>query len=183
MALEAYKWAKLDEIWLMPSNETPNKLGKKMASSNHRINMCKLASENYPFMKVSDYEIKKKGISYTYLTITDLVNQYPNNQFYFIMGADSINYFENWVHPEIIASNCIILVINRNQFTEEYLYEKAKYLKDIINATVEIINCPKVNISSTEIRKNSNNYAFCKDYISEKVFEYMKENSLYSIEE
>ena len=43
MALQAYKGAALDEVWLMPSNETPNKIGK-MAPASDRIQMCEIAA-------------------------------------------------------------------------------------------------------------------------------------------
>ena len=58
---------KFDEIWLLPSYTSL--YGKKLVSSNHRINMCKLAIENNKKIKICDFEIVNKLKSSTYYTM------------------------------------------------------------------------------------------------------------------
>lgn len=58
----------LDKVIVMPSYATPKKNGKMLASCTDRLNMCRLAFSSVPKVTVSDYEISKKEISYSYIT-------------------------------------------------------------------------------------------------------------------
>ena len=87
-----------------------------MTAFSHRYNMCKLASEAVPGIEVSDIEIKDESTSYTYVTLQKLKALYPEDELYFIMGGDSLDYFETWMRPEIIAQTAIILVMVRKNF-------------------------------------------------------------------
>ena len=152
MAQTAYEEYNLDEIWLIPNGNAPHKDGSKMATPIQRYEMCKYAESYYPFIKVDDIEIISKERSFTYITLQKLTEMYPENQYYFIMGADSLDYFEKWGHPEIISSLCTLLVINRDEFTKEEMEEKIISLKGLFDVTIEIVNSGKYDISSTEIR-------------------------------
>jgi nicotinate-nucleotide adenylyltransferase len=101
---------------------------------------------------------------------------YPNYEFYFIMGADSLDYFEKWRNPEIIASLCKILVINRDEFTQEDMEEKILRINQYFPANIQIVKCKKYDVSSTEIRNGKK----LEDVFPE-VKEYMLENHLYGL--
>lgn len=154
MAIKSYEQFDLDEVWLIPNGNAPHKDSDKMADAYHRLAMCQLVADEYPFLKACDIEITSKEYSYTYITVTKLKEMYPEHEFYFIMGADSLDYFEKWRKPEIIASVCKILVINRDEFSEEDMAEKIRRINDIFPADIDIVHCPKVDVSSTELRQN-----------------------------
>ena len=84
IAESAYRDFNLDEIWLIPAGHSPNKDEDKMTSAVMRAEMTALAAQNIPHFKLSTYEIAKEGTSYTYLTLSDFKEQYPDTDFYFI---------------------------------------------------------------------------------------------------
>lgn len=174
MAEHAYKQYQLDEIWLIPNGNAPHKDKNKMTDAMHRLAMCKIAASKYDYMKVSDMEVCSSNFSYTYLTIQTLTEQYPQHEFYFIMGADSLDYFDKWKHPEIISSLCKLLVVNRDDFTEADLKEKIAKINTQFPADIQIVHCPKVDISSTEIRQNKK-----MQEIPKEVKQYILKNNLY----
>jgi len=174
MALKSYEQYHLDEIWLIPNGNAPHKDTDKMADASHRMAMCQLVAEEYPFIKACDIEIKSEEYSYTYITVTKLKDMYPEHDFYFIMGADSLDYFEKWRKPEIIASVCKILVINRDEFSEEDMAEKIRKINAIFPANIQIVHCPKVDVSSTELRQSLN-----KRDVLPAVYDYICKNDLY----
>lgn len=174
MAIKAYEQYHLDEVWLIPNGNAPHKDSEKMADATNRLAMCELVAQEYSFIKTCDIEIISEEYSYTYITVTKLREMYPNYEFYFIMGADSLDYFEKWKKPEIIASICKILVVNRDEYSEKDIVEKICRINTIFPADIYIVHCPKVNISSTELRKQ-----LAKDDVLPSVYEYICKHDLY----
>lgn len=174
MAIKSYEQYDLDEIWLIPNGNAPHKDADKMADASHRLAMCQLVAKEYPFIKTNDIEIVSEEYSYTYITVTKLKEQYPEHEFYFIMGADSLDYFEKWRKPEIIASICKILVVNRDDFSIDDLESKIKRINDIFPAEIFLVHCPKVDVSSTELRNSLN-----KNDVLSDVYKYICDNDLY----
>lgn len=174
MALQSYEQYDLDEVWLIPNGNAPHKDADKMADAIHRLSMCQLVADEYPFLKTCDIEISSEEYSYTYITVTKLKSMYPEHEFYFIMGADSLDYFEKWRKPEIIASVCKILVINRDEFSDEDMAEKITKINATFPANIQIVHCQKVDISSTELR-----YKLNKQDVLPTVYDYICQNDLY----
>ena len=174
MALKSYEQYALDEVWLIPNGNAPHKDSDKMADAGDRLAMCQLVANEYPFLKTCDIEIISEEYSYTYITVTKLQEQYPEHEFYFIMGADSLDYFDKWRKPEIIASVCKLLVINRDEFSEDDMNEKICKINAIFPADIQIVHCPKVDVSSTELRQKLD-----KADVLPSVYEYICEHDLY----
>ena len=174
MALKSYEQYALDEVWLIPNGNAPHKDSDKMADAKDRLAMCELVANEYPFIKTCDIEIISKEYSYTYITVTKLKEMYPEHEFYFIMGADSLDYFDKWRKPEIISSVCKILVINRDEFSEEDMKQKISRINDIFPADISIVHCPKIDVSSTELRQKLD-----KADVIPSVYNYICEHDLY----
>lgn len=181
MAKSAYDTGDFDEIWLMPAGHSPNKKEENMTSSEHRLAMCRLAAQEYSFLHASSFEVDSTARSYTYLTLEKLTKQYPEHVFSFIMGADSLDYFEKWKNPEIIARLCPVYVINRGEFSKEYLEEKIREIKDLFPARIRIVPCEKYHISSSIIRSNLQKDCYLTGYLPKAVVDYIRENHLYGM--
>jgi len=147
-----------------------------MTSPSHRLNMCKIASTRFEYIKACDIEISSNECSYTYLTMQKLNALYPEYTFYFIMGADSLDYYEKWCHPEIISSLCKILVVNRDEFSETDLKEKIRKINELFPADISLVHCRKYDISSTEIRAGKK-----LDNVLPEIKEYILKNHLYGL--
>ena len=174
MVIQSYEQYHLDEVWLIPNGNAPHKNAKKMADAIHRLHMCTLVAQEYSFIKTCDIEIVSAEYSYTYITMTKLKNLYPEHEFYFIMGADSLDYFEKWKKPEVIASCCKILVVNRDDFSEDDLHDKIEYINTLFSVEMFIVHCPKVDVSSTEVRQHLK-----REDVLPAVYEYICGNNLY----
>lgn len=179
MAEEAFKQMKLDKIWLMPAGHSPNKIESNMGQSLDRLAMCQLVAEEYDYIEVTDIEVKSDEISYTYLTLGKLTKLYPEHEFFFIMGADSLDYFDKWRHPEIISKYSHILVINRDAFSIQALEDKIKAINMLFPANISIVNCDKVDISSSEIRALIKEEKAFDHLVLPSIANYIKEHQLY----
>ncbi|SER62960.1 nicotinate-nucleotide adenylyltransferase [Lachnobacterium bovis] len=181
MAEMAKKKCDLDVVFIVPAGHSPNKDERKMLTGLNRSTMCKFAVECINGVETSDVEVLSDSKSYTYITIKKFHEKYNNDELYFIMGADSIDYFEEWKNPDIIAKYANIIVINRGEYTDEYIEQKVEYLNSIFPVNVLKVDCPKIDISSTAIRELFMNkkYDEAKKYLNDKVFEYIIDKDLY----
>ena len=176
MAKSAYEQYHLDQVWLIPNGHAPHKDEDRMADAVHRMAMCELVALEHDYIKTCDIEIASEESSYTYLTMQKLTMRYPEHEFYFIMGADSLDYFEKWKNPQIIASLCKILVINRDEFCENDMQDKIEKILRLFPANIQIVHCSKYAISSTEVRSGEK-----LDDLLPAVKDYVLQHHLYGL--
>lgn len=104
----------LDEVWLMPTGESPHKGITDSLGRYDRLHMCQLAVQGMRGVKVSELEIRRSGKSYTYLSLEELRQRFSDDSFYYIIGEDSLDLFFSWAHPEQICAMATILIACRS---------------------------------------------------------------------
>lgn len=179
MAKCALEQKKLDCVWFMPSKIPPHKRMQKISDEQIRSAMVRLAIENEPDFFFSDFELRRDEITYTARTLELLQQKHPLEEFCFILGGDSLFQFENWYYPEKIAERATILAVGRDGVSLEKLQEQAIFLSHKYNGRFEIVRMSQMDISSSEIRRKIVAGESVKDYLPEKVYQYIKENRCY----
>ena len=179
LALYCKEKLNLDKVIFIPTYTPPHKSDKDLESEVHRLNMCNIAVQNYPDFSVSDIEIKRKGKSYTYETLTSLKENYPNDTLYFITGADMFLTLEKWKNPEIIFDKAVIAAVPRNLSDSEMLNSHYQNFLKPLGAKACILDEHVLSVSSTFIRENIDNYDLIKSLIDRNVYEYIVKNNLY----
>lgn len=192
IAKAAYDQYALDEIWFMPNHIPAYKNENEVLSGELRMDMIRLAIQNYPHFYLSDYELKRTGKTYTYQTLEKLSVDYPGNSFYFIMGADSLFYFEQWKHPETIVKRAKILVALRDDKGIHEVKEKISALSRIYgNDIFYFIKTSGYDCSSSRIRDaifHNRDHLLSVDEFSSRynipkeVYHYIKKRNLYKNE-
>lgn len=175
MAKIVYDRLKPDRFLVIPNFLPPH---KEMADGSptpaQRLEMCRIAFRSLPYVEISDMELQRKGSSYTVDTLTLLREQFHHDEFYFILGSDSLLQFEKWRRFMEIFSLCTLVVLQREYDYEELKAASEKYRKKYDAKIILLPDDPLV-ISSTNIREGE----FDQSLVSEKVLEYIKENHLY----
>lgn len=162
---EAAKMAlALDFVIFIPASCSPFKSGSRV-SDEHRLEMVRLAISSHDDFVLSDYEIKKGGISYTYETVTYIKSQYPNDKLYLILGDEAYRELGHWKNPQIIAACCDFAVVTRDN---NGVPENAHYVK-----------MNPVSVSSTEIRERLREGKSCSGMVDSLVLSYIEKNNLY----
>ena len=169
----------LRKLLLIPDHIAPHKvLPPGSPEPEQRLEMLHLAAEGTPELEVSDLELRREGISYTYETILTLAEQYPEAQLFLLMGTDMFASFDTWKNTDIILGNASLGVLCRGEKGEqEAIAEKAAQLT-AEGARVELVNNPVLAISSTQLRRL---IAFdCADpFLPEPVADYIRQHGLY----
>lgn len=166
MAEEVYKQLQFDEIWFIPSYTPPHKADATIAGE-HRLKMVELAIQDNDHFRVLDIELTRKEKSYTIHTIQELKQLYPSNQFYFIIGADMVEFLPNWYKIDELVKMVQFVGVKRPGYERKTIYP-------IIEADV-----PQIDISSTVLRNRLNNGELPRYWLPEKVRDYIRENRLY----
>ena len=160
----------LDKIIFIPSFISPHKADVNSASPEHRMNMLKLAVEGVDFFEVSDYEIKKEGISYTIGTLKEFKKKYDELEF--IIGYDNIFKFHTWKNPDEIMKITKILVLKRKSSLPPS--HEDKYVKSAL-----FVETRGIEISATDIREKVKQGMPIHYLVPEKVKEYIYSFNLY----
>lgn len=176
----AYENFALDEIWFMPNGNPPHKIADHTQEAmHHRIEMVKLAVQDVPYFSVSLYEAETEEHSYTYSTLREFKRRYPDNDFYFILGADSLFSIEEWRNFEEIFPFCTILAAMRDDKDAQSMQLQIDYLRERYNARIELLRAPLVEISSTTIRRRASLGQSVRYMVPDAVADYIKEHQLY----
>ncbi len=178
LAKRFVKEASLDKVFFVPTFVTPLKDNSSVIDSHHRFKMCELATEDFDNFCVSDYEIKKEGVSYSSDTIAYFKDQYPDNDIFFIMGADMFMTLESWHKFQYIFDNVTILTAPRNESDFDDLLKQYEYYKRY-SCKAQITKDYIEDLSSTKIRDLIRNNCDVSDYMDDKVVDYIKQNGLY----
>ena len=161
----------VDKVWLVVTPENPIKVGSKISSFNHRLNMAKIATEKYDNIIPSDLEVNLKKPNYTIDTLEYISNNLKDIEFSLIIGEDNYKIFDTWKDYKKIISKYKILIYPRKGTLKENLH--------IINENTMYIGGPRIDLSSTNIRKIVSKKSDPKDLISSKVMDYINSNKLY----
>ncbi|MEG2775094.1 MAG: bis(5'-nucleosyl)-tetraphosphatase (symmetrical) YqeK, partial [Acetivibrio sp.] len=147
-----------------------------------RMDMVKLAIMPYPFFALSKAEMERDGYSYTSDTLQFLSKSSPDTLFYFIIGADSLHYMEDWHNPEQIFKQAHILSAPRFPMTseEDIACRDALVLK--YQASISFIQMEALSIASNEIAHSISLGTNVSDKVPKTVYDYIKKHKLYQEE-
>ncbi len=179
MAEEARTQYQLDEVRFMPSKNPPHKNKQGIAADSHRKRMIQHAIQNYPYFSFSDLELEREGTTFTRDTLAYLTETCPEDQFYFILGGDSLASLESWKEPAFIFSHCHILAANRGDVSEDKITEWIHYYKEKYGANISEIQMPSQRISSEMIRSKLASGCDVSIYCPIPVTQYIRFHGLY----
>lgn len=176
LAKELKLRCQLDEIWFVPVHQNPHKLGLSIVSSEHRLEMLQLATRGTPSYRVVDVECKRKGPSYTVDTLKHLHREYPDNDFFLLLGSDTIKRFHDWKDPCEVLNLSTLVVASRYEGGVALDYGDAK-LEEIVSEA--IIPIKQLNASSTEIRSLIQKGEKYQHLVPPLVCDYIQKHRLY----
>lgn len=170
----------IQKLILVPTGITPHKSNKEMVSDFHRFNMCKLATDDFDFVEVSDIEIKREGKSFTYITINSLKELYPKDNLHLIVGADMFMTLQDWKNPDVIFKNAKIIAIPRDDVDYNKLLVQSEFLNKL-GAECYVLKDSVMDVSSSEIRNKIGESIDVSDLLSPEVLKYINDNDLYKV--
>lgn len=174
LALYTLANAGLDEVWLMVSPRNPLKEKGPVASDSQRLEMLRLAVQDLPGLRASDFEFSLPVPSYSWLTLSRLRDVFPDCSFRIIIGGDNWADFKLWKNPDLICREFGVIVYPR----------PLQPIPDVPKGVTVLEGAPQMEVSSTEIRRliadgSQDSMKRLRNLLNLKVLDYITSNNLY----
>ena len=171
---------KLDHLFLLPCCEPVHKEGLKY-SSNDRLKMLNLAVENFSTLEIDSREILRGGGSYMIDTLHELKQIYKDEPICLIIGMDSFIKIKTWKNWQEFSKLVHLVILQRQglNLTDSSLdsfhnSKEANQLQLEPNGLLYFSNCPKINISSSDIRSRIATNQNLDDLLPKSVINYLR---------
>ncbi len=167
IANEVLSTLQLDKIWFMPNHVPPHKKKPESVIDEDRLHMLKLAIAGNPAFTIQPIELEREGPSYTVDTMKILHTEYENHQFYFIIGADMIEYLPKWYEIDVLVDLVQFVGVERPSYSTKTDYP------------VIYVDVPEIDVSSSMIRDRLKCRKTVRYLLPDSVIEYIEEKHLY----
>lgn len=180
LAEQARDGAGLDQVIFIPAKLSPYKVNREVVSQQHRYNMVNIAIKDQKQFSISDIELKGPAISYTIHTLEACQNIYGKDaEINFICGTDSFLGMEGWLEAKAIFESFPLIVGSRPRYKDKLRDILIERLNNCYGTRIQKIHMPKIDISSTDIKKRIQAGRSIKYLVPLQVEEYIYKNQLY----
>ncbi|MDO4680392.1 MAG: nicotinate-nucleotide adenylyltransferase [Aerococcus sp.] len=157
----------LETIYFMPDYEPPHVDEKQAIDYRYRVAMLCLALNQNMQFDIEMAEINRKGKSYTYDTMKMLTDTHPDTDYYFIIGADMVEYLPTWHRIDELMQLVHFVGVKREGYSLETDYP------------VITVDVPEIAISSTQIRTSIQHGNSIRYLVPEEVYYFIEKEGLY----
>ena len=183
-----------DKILFVPTYCPPHKEMSCEVASDDRFEMVRLAVSDDDRFEAEDCELRRGGVSYTWDTICYLEEKYKSvltGKIGLIFGEDLLGDYDKWEKSEDLALRADLILACRpqetalkkefqNSPTEKYGRNPMKGVtRENFPYPHKIVENPKIEISSSEIRQKIAENGSWRYLVPERVFDYIIERNLY----
>lgn len=179
IAQDALEAAGLSCVRFIPSATPPHKQVDRLAPAAKRLAMLKLATSDNDRFTVDDREIKRGGKSYSVDTILELQRQEPKAEFYFIIGADSLQQLHTWRKIDTLIEACSFIAVTRPGFDGAGAACTKLSPAAQRKLRLRFLQRHACDIASRDIRARIAHGQSVRYLVPEAVFRYIQRHSLY----
>ncbi|MCU0857489.1 MAG: nicotinate-nucleotide adenylyltransferase [Pontiellaceae bacterium] len=180
IAQDAVERLELNRLIFMPAAVSPLKQGKTLTEGRRRLEMLQLAIEGNLRFEVSDMELQRGGVSYTFDTLTRLQAEHPGAGLFFIIGLDSLTELHLWRNIEPLLELCTVVPFARGGEDLTRISGQIQLPNEWKNRLLErVIRIHEIEISSSEIRMRLAEGLSIRYLVPPEVEMYIAEHGIY----
>ena len=171
-AQDAYEQCQLDRLILVPAAQAPLKPNEVQSSAEHRLAMIRAAVEWDRRFEISDYELRRGGVSYTIDSVRHFRALYPNDELFWIIGGDQLPKLHLWKDIAELAQLVEFIFLERPG-------HPVKAGPDIPGLRLLRCDGQLLAISSTELRERVKRDLSLDYIVPHNAIVYIRERHLY----
>lgn len=181
IAQDAVEQLELDRLIFVPTAVSPHKLHRAPTEGRHRLRMLELATENNLRFEVSDLELTRGGVSYTFDTIQHVQADHPIAELFFIVGLDSLVDLHLWRNANELLDYCTVVPFGRGGEDPAAVAARSGLSNDWKKKLLErLIRIHEVEVSASEIRMRIAEGLSIQTLVPPEVEMYIAEHNLYA---
>lgn len=161
---------KLDEVIFVPTGQPWQK--QTVSDSEHRYLMTVIATASNPRFTVSRVDIDRDSNTYTVDTLRDLRKTHPNDELFFITGADAITQILTWKDADELWGLAKFVAVTRPGHDLK--------LPPAPAGAIEVLEIPALAISSTDVRERARAGAPLWYLVPDGIVQYIAKHKLYA---
>jgi nicotinate-nucleotide adenylyltransferase len=173
----------MERVIFIPTGMNPFKFQGKQNDDQFeresRYEMVCLATKSNPYFEVSPIEINRVGKTYTIDTIRKVREKYPDNELFFIVGADIIFSITKWRKIDELFRQTAFIVAERPGYPKLKLRWMIAKLRHRYQARIYPMTLSGMDITSTDIRKRIKAGKSVRYLIPDIVNSYIQDKHLY----
>jgi nicotinate-nucleotide adenylyltransferase len=171
-AQDAYEQHGLDRLVIVPAAQAPLKPHEVQSSAEDRLAMIQAAVEWDSRFVVSDFELRRGGVSFTIDSARHFKSLYPNDQLYWVIGGDQLPQLHLWREIEELAKLVEFIFLERPGYP-------VKAAPEIPGLRLHRCDGHLLAISSTELRDRVRRSLSLDYFVPHKAIVYIRGHRLY----
>jgi nicotinate-nucleotide adenylyltransferase len=103
VAQAAVEELKLDRLFFIPAAQSPFKPDNQPAPAPVRLRLLRLALAGKTNCEIDEQEIRRGGVSYSIETARDYAKRFPEEELFYLIGADHVAKLPEWREANELA--------------------------------------------------------------------------------
>lgn len=166
----------LDGVVFLPVGTPPHKAHCGVTAVSHRLAMLQLALLDTPF--TLDTLDVNRPLPHTTVSLLPLLRQqYPQADFWWLIGADSLQDLPTWSEPQAIITQCRLAVLPRPGVEVDWLALETAVPG--VGAAVDWLAGPTLSVSATAVRQWAVAGHSLRFLVDTAVVAYIEQHDLY----
>ena len=171
-AQDVYEQGNLDRLILVPAAQAPLKPNEVQSPADDRLAMLRAAVEWDRRFEISDFELRRGGVSYTIDSVRHFRALYPQDELYWIIGGDQLPKLHLWKDITELAQLVEFIFLERPG-------HQVKAMPDIPGLRLRRCDGHLLAISSTELRERVKRDLSLDYFVPHKAIVYIRDHGLY----
>lgn len=163
---------RLDRLFLVPAAQAPLKPNDVQSGVEDRLAMLRAATEWDRRLEISDYELRKGGVSYTIDSVRHFRRQFPGDELFWIIGGDQLPLLHQWKDIAELARLVEFIFLERPK-------HPSKPHPEIPGLRLRRCDGHLIEISSSELRARVKSGLSLHYFCPQKVIAYIEAHGLY----
>jgi nicotinate-nucleotide adenylyltransferase len=174
----AIEQLQLDRLLVIPTGDAWHKT-RHLTLAPHRLAMTRLAFADMPKAAVDSREIDRHGPTYTFDTLEEITQEFPQAKLFLCVGGDQAKNFTTWHRWKDILNRVTLVVAFRPEDkTAVHAVDHAQWHNGLPHGAIRL-EMPNLAVSATDIRLQLTQSDTFPSALPKGVCEYIRQHSLY----